>query len=246
MLKDEENESTLIKWALDCYLQNEKDYNNKFESLFCLIKIQDHVGTLPSGFKLLYEAQYFSALPDTLDNTGGIFYQETIDGRHVIIFQSILYTEVKNRGENMRWAGQDASLVYNGCLNLLCDNCQINFSIDRQHKSITTSVKEGYVALLYKASIKDDENNFLIPDDKTLLDSLSKYCIAQHYLNASMRRESGAYDMYKQFINESNLLFSEYEKRNLLRKFDADAYIRGMHTATLPNKIHQAHKRQWQ
>lgn len=243
MLKEEESDTTLTKWALDCYLQNERDNNNLFESRFCLSKITNHVGALPSGFKLFYDAEYFSSLPETIDSNSGQWIQETIDGNHVIIFQSILYQDYKNTGEKMRWAGQDPELVWNGCLNVLCNDCQINFSIDRQHKSITTSVEEGYVALLYKASILDDNDNFLIPKDNTLMDALSKYCISQHYLNASMRRENGAYEMYQQFLMQSNLLFAEYEKKNLLRKFNPEEYIKSMHPITNTGLIHQLEKR---
>jgi len=245
MLKEEENNTILNKWALDCYLQNEKDHNNKFESRFCIIKIDNNVGSVPTGFKQLYEAQFFTSLPDNLDESHGQYIRETIDGRHVIIFQSILYNNIQNKGYNMRWAGQDASLVKNNCLNLLCDDCDINFTIDRKHSSITTSVEQGYVARIYKSTIVDEDNNFLIPNDKTLIDALAKYCIAQHYLNASMRRENGAYEMYKTFINESNLLFGEYQSRNLLRKFDKEDYVESMHTISNLGKLYQLNRRRW-
>lgn len=242
-LKEEESDSTLIKWALDCYLQNEKDINNKLETKFAICTVVDHVASLPVGFKKLYEARYsLNPISSTLTDTNSFMttYADTIDGRHVIIFQGLVYQGYQHESMLMRYTGQDMDIVDNGCLNLLCDTCQINFSIDRFFKTISTSSLEGYVALLYKGVIKDEDGNFVIPKDDTLLDALGAYCVAQHYLDASVRREGGAYEMYQQHITRCNNLYGEWTARNMYRKYDANRHVWNTQTnIKLPGIIYQ-------
>lgn len=223
-LLEEESDSKLIRWALKGYKQNVKHINTTHETKFCISQLKDHKAKLPVGFKQLYEFRYSDVLPTELgENNSTIYTVDTYNGEHVIIFQGILFQKFAGYSERMKFAGQNTDVVHNSCVNILCQDC-INYSISHDLSTLTADVKEGYVLGLYMSNI-EDEGTQLIVDDPTLIDALAEYCIAQHYLNASLRRESNAYEMNVQHLMRANNLFQEFENRNLLRKFDAEKFV---------------------
>lgn len=234
-LLQEESESTILKWALRGYINNVRNKNTREQSFLGISKIKDYKASLPNGFKGIYDACYFDTFPKDVFKTGEnggnntIYLQDNFDGNKVTVFQAIVFTQIYHRGTAMRYAGQNKDLVYNKCLTLLCQDC-INFSISRDYTTMTIDMEEGYVAYLYQSTIQDEVGNFLVPDDIELLQGLAYFAEAMHYQDRRFRKDQGANQLFIETLQMANASFSEFQKRDLFRKFNPDNYVRSTQT----------------
>lgn len=225
-LLEEENEATLIKWALQGYNTNVRGANTTDDILFCLVQVVDHKATLPTNFKKLLEVGYSATLPEEL-NSNTIFLQPTIDGERVTIFQATFYQYFRPFTTYMRYVGQNPAIFDNNCVNLLCQDCEINFSLSKDLTTITLDEEKGYVTMLYRATVKDGDGNFLVPDDNNLWQALAMYVEAKHWQDRSFRKEENTNNMYVERMRMANNYFQTFQKEDLLRKFDPwDYYLK--------------------
>ena len=115
----------------------------------------------------------------------------------------------------------------NNCINLLCQDCEINFSISKDLTTITLDEEEGYVTMLYRATVQNEDGDYLIPNDNNLWQALAMYIEGKHFQDRSFRRESGANESFIERMQMSNLYFAKFQKEDLFRKFDPyDYYLK--------------------
>lgn len=226
-LLEEENEATLIKWALQGYSANVRNANTTDDILFCILQIVDHKATLPTGFKKILEVGYSETLPNDVLNSPTIFIQPTIDGERVTIFQASFYQYFRSFITYMRYVGQNPALFDNNCINLLCEDCQVNFSISKDLTTMTADIEEGYVTMLYRTAVKSEDGDYLIPDDNNLWQALAYYVTAMGFRDRSFRKEEGANALFRENLSMANNLFKTFQKEDLFRKFDPyDYYLK--------------------
>lgn len=227
-LLEEEDESTLLKWVLQGYTINVKNVHTNSDIKFAISQIVEHNAVVPVGFKTLFEASYSSILPSDLSDypdSQTIFTQENYMGNRVTIFQAMFYATFKPYSALMCYRGQNKDIVYNGCKNFLCNDGAINFSIDKSLSTITTDVKEGYVLMLYSSPVQDESLNFLIPDDPILLQALAMYVEAKNLQDRAYRKEEGTNNMFVERMQMANNYFKEFQKKDLLSRYDPDHHV---------------------
>lgn len=234
-LIEEENEATLIKWALNFYNQNIRIKNLTDDVLFAIMPVSNHKATLPTGFKQFMDVSFNEVLPNDVGESATIFLQPDINGIYTTIFQRTFWQFYKDRSFYMRYVGKDESLVHNECVQYLCDNC-INFSIDKHNETMTLDEEEGFVFMLYTSTMKDEDNNFLVPDNNVLWQALAYAIEAKHWQDRAFRREQGANDMFLERMQMANASVKEFLRIHMLSKFDDEMYLSRM------IKVRQAHQ----
>jgi len=235
-LLEEENEATLIKNALNFYNANIRIKTVTDDILFAICQVVDHKATLPAGFKQFIDVSFSDTLPtDTISDSNTIFLQPDINGIYTTIFSRTFYQYYRQQSYNARYVGNNSSLVHSDCVQYLCDNC-LNFSIDKSNDILTIDICDGYIYLLYSSTIKDEENNFLVPDHPVLWQALAYAVEAKHFQDRAFRREQGANDTYLERLRMANLSVGEFLKIHVLNNFDPALYESRL------IKVRQAHQ----
>ena len=235
-LLEEENEATLIKWALSFYNQNIRIKTVTDDILFAICKVTDHKAVLPIGFKQFIDVTFSDTLPtDNISDSNTIFLQPDINGIYTTIFQRSFYQYFKQRSYNARYVGNNASLVHSDCVQLLCDNC-LNFSIDKSNETITIDICDGYIYLLYSSTVMDEENNFLVLDHPILWQALAYGIEAKHWQDRAFRKEEGANNNFIERMKMANNSIGEFLKSYVTSNFDPDLYESRL------IKVRQAHQ----
>ena len=216
---EEENEATIIKWALRGYTTNITNRYINSDIKFAVCEVKNHKADVPQGLKKIQEAGFSTTLPGELGDGNNLYLQPTFDGQRIIIFQALLFQMIRPSMQVMRYTGQNSDIVENGCKPILCQDC-LNFSISKDLSTLTCDVKDGYVFLLYTSAVTDDSGDFLIPNSPILLSALAAYCEAQDFKGRSFRREQGSEETYQLRMREANLLFEEFMSKEMLSNLD--------------------------
>ena len=85
------------------------------------------------------------------------------------------------------------------CLNacMTSSDCYTGFSISPEG-CIFTDVPEGIICINYESEVKDDDGNFLIPNEPTALwNGMAHYAMAQYWLNKMSNKEQSALQFYR-------------------------------------------------
>lgn len=229
-LIEEWDESQIVKTALQGYRQNIRNSFLQYDLSFCISKVENHVAKLPPDVKGIFDISYskekLSPIADenTSTNDPSVYLRKNFSGETVTIFQALVFSSIRHYTQAMRYAGQSSDLVYNSCVQFLCQDCH-NWSINRDLSSITLDAKEGYIYILYKAVLTDDDGDFLIPDDPQLLQALAYYTEAKHWQSRSFRKEENANNMFIERMQLANNSFQEFWSRHLLTNLDTENNI---------------------
>jgi hypothetical protein len=88
-----------------------------------------------------------------------------------------------------------------------CDNC-INLTIVSEHtyrlnpnNTFTTSFKEGTVCLAYYSLPKDNEGNYLIPDNEVFINAVRSYIMMRHWEYRMNMKEEGSINLYMHYLS---------------------------------------------
>lgn len=226
-LMEEENESVIVKYIWQGVRQNLIPYYKYDEKKIFICKLDNYEAHLPSDIYRISYVQYTNTFPDTMTNNDfKPWILEVINGEKVFIAQSLIYNQFLSQMsfQSMRYAGQDTGLFESDCINLLCnDNC-INFSITKSLDKIRTDVKDGYVMGIYHSNPKNEAGEYIIPDDADLLQALAYFTEAKHWQSRSGRKEEYAENMFVTRMNMANKKFNEFNKKQLLKNFNPDEY----------------------
>lgn len=223
-VKEEESESTMLSWAFHGYRENVRQANITDSFKVCIVPIVDHKGNLPYGIKRVLETEWsYTEFVDQSEDTYNLWIPQTINGYYVMVAEAINYLRIKHKGSLMRYVGQHPELLDSKCVNVYCQSCKINFSLNKQLTQVTTSEKTGWVAIVYSTLAKEGED-FIIPNDNQLKQALAYYVEAMHWRERRGRKEEGANNLFMQNLEMSKNYFNSYIKSDMLYKFDPDNY----------------------
>ena len=245
-LMEEWSEADIVKTAMQGYKSNVQNSFIRYNLLFCVSKIVDHVANLPLGLKGILDISYSRYKMNPVEegestNDPSVYLRTDYNGRTTSIFQAMVFNDVRKYTQAMRYTGQNSELVHNGCLNLLCNDC-LNWSIDKSLETVTADAKDGYLYILYKAVPMDGEE-FLLPDDPNLLQALAYYVEAKHWQSRSFRKEENANNMFVERMQMANAAFNEFSAKHMLREFDPDNFVFQTQTVNkIPALVYQRTK----
>jgi len=218
-ITDETSPTQLKSWAYQLFKTSNLDW--KYNIVGEVIEIDNHSARLPEELLGIYfigyfqEEDYIQSLI-TLNQTNLL---DSSDRRLIIAQQQLLENDIYQYLVPLKYIGSNKDFHHLS----MCDNCTIGFSIDKLLSCITLDLKEGKLFILYKTLVKDD-GEIMIPDDPTLLQSLSYYAQAQYWLNKAARGDNYANNMFIQMMRASTELFTKAKSLELFRNYSVDSH----------------------
>jgi len=205
--------------------------------MIAVSEIQNHKAKLPSGIHKVREVYYTPTRPSAVDDVDvdhpeifmtSVLDEDSVDNANRTEFLRettiSLAEHVSNYGTPLTYYGQDAFVVNNDYINYYDGACDSGFTVDRQYTCITTDEKSGYIIFTYWGNIEDDDKNFLIPDDPSLIQGLAKFIEAKAYGERVARREVNTERLYQTRMMEATNLLTHARGQSLLRSFDWKKY----------------------
>lgn len=169
-----------------------------------ILQVKDHKAQLPKDVKNinLVTHMYNDPTADESANLTGIETRTiTIDlstsdetnlcvGNYILSHKLFINSDYYNNNFNpMKYIGT-SKFVCTDCVNRFCHNCNNTWSID-ENKVLHTSVKDGYVCIIYETRVRVD-NDFAIIDDPDVKYFLARYAELEHFRERSYSQENNA------------------------------------------------------
>ena len=104
------------------------------------------------------------------------------------------------------------------CPNI-SSNCDITYSLS-PNGYITTPFEHGVICLAYIKYAKDENDEYIIPDNEDLIQALANWCMAKHWELRMNMKEEGAYNMYELYINKAQNLFQKVRGIFMTKSFN--------------------------
>lgn len=238
-VKEEEgDDSQLLSWALQALRHT--NIVQRYERRICILTVKNHKAELPEEIRNINRAMYMTCEPteqDSEDLCGCLSFDDTcfFDETDLTPQDSPTSTEaicrlpinyrlalnsnfIKNNFTKMKYVG-NYTKICKQCKNDFCNNCVYTYSVDK-NLVLTCSSKDGWICLDYDAEIKDDNDNFLIPDDVDLMRGISYYVQSMHWLNRDSRKEQGAFQRYQTFLNQAEMMLTKAKGKFKLKAID--------------------------
>ena len=110
----------------------------------------------------------------------------------------------------------------NTCPNI-SSNCGITYNLS-PNGYITTSFENGHICMAYLKYAKDENDEYIIPDNEDLIQSLANWCMAKHWELRMNMKEEGAFNMYNLYINKAQNLFQKTRGIVITTSFNFQAW----------------------
>lgn len=104
------------------------------------------------------------------------------------------------------------------CPNL-SSNCAVTYSLS-PNGYITTPFEHGTICIAYLKYAKDEDDEYIIPDNEDLIQALANWCMAKHWELRMNMKEEGAVNMYNLYINKAQNLFQKVRGIFMTKSFD--------------------------
>lgn len=104
------------------------------------------------------------------------------------------------------------------CPNI-SSNCGLTYTLS-SNGYITTSFESGNICMAYLKYAKDEDDEYIIPDNEDLIQALSNWCMAKHWEVRMNMKEEGAFNMYQLYINKAQNLFQKVRGIFITKSFD--------------------------
>jgi hypothetical protein len=105
------------------------------------------------------------------------------------------------------------------CLNRYCHSCNETFSVD-PNGIIWTSIKEGYLCLIYMRQAVDDLGDYLIVDHPHIKRYLKYFAEHAHFENRFYTHEQGGSNPLSHTINQMNQYYNKARGTMLMKGID--------------------------
>lgn len=203
--KDVWNEKTMTEWLLAGLRKVPSDTILKNTIYYAVV--DNHKVKLPKDLKyinqVIYKTDSLKPKEDLLKQLKEIIKKEEIPSNTVLTdFSSLSWKPLKlNESPFSKMLLCDDTYF--------CNQCDHEYIIDEE-MILTTDIKKGIIAISYKAYPTDSNENYLMPDDEDLKESLMHYCMYRYYL--SMLSNSS--------IDKSLLNFYVQERQFNLKQFE--------------------------
>lgn len=106
----------------------------------------------------------------------------------------------------------------NTCPNIN-SNCEITYSLS-PNGYISTPFENGIICLAYLKYAKDEDDEYIIPDNEDLIQALANWCMSKHWELRMNMKEEGAFNMYNLYINKAQQLFQKTRGIFITKSFD--------------------------
>jgi len=104
------------------------------------------------------------------------------------------------------------------CPNI-SSNCGLTYSLS-PNGFITTSFESGNICLAYLKYAKDENDEYIIPDNEDLIQALANWCMAKHWELRMNMKEEGTFNIYSLYINKAQNLFQKVRGIFITKSFD--------------------------
>jgi hypothetical protein len=226
----------ILSWGLDAYRMLKIPDQLKFK--FQLFEIKDHQVQLPNDVKLINHVSYSSIKPTNTDcndielyiydNTNDV--NPTSNQTHIVGDYAIAH---KLFLDSTFYNNNIVTLFYNGVKNNLdiCKTCKVCFTCDNTYsidinKVLWSPFKSGYLCIEYFTELKDDNEDFMIINTPEILRYISLYAQTQCFLTKASSKEEGAYQIYNNLLNQTEIAFKKAKGSELLKSINVDNYDR--------------------
>jgi hypothetical protein len=241
-----------LSWALQ-YLRTLNEHQRYFKAP-ALLEIVNHQACLPKGLRKIEMIKMHSVNSDLISFTNGELNTNTIpsflwQGEEVeinyseagisIYHQLVQAASLSSTSDwiPMRYVGNtnQKNMFSSSCWNTLFNPCGVNcyneFSITPDH-CLLTEAKEGVICIWYQSEAKDEDGNFIVPEDPIhLWMALAFFAIGQFWLSRTAFDKSGeAMNKANDFLFKANIWMREakgiFKQRNFSIKSLMDVMYR--------------------
>lgn len=254
--KSEYDISDVIEWAMQgLELMNAVQ---PYQRQMAFLEVSNHTTTLPLGVvRIEVVAKPHGELPPTAEEIEELTQCEIdyINKQHVdriqhqgIINNYNLFIQsdyFSNYFSIMRLANRPFTDKFHCelCPNF-SSNCQYEYSIDHNGK-ITTSFESGHICVGILTHVKDEDGNFMIPDDENLLQALAAYVTARFWEQRMHMKEQGAAQLHQMALNKAEVLMARCRGIWITKDFNYKDYedivyknIKWANSASIFNRRH--------
>lgn len=174
-----------------------------FEKVACLKIIDDHNVEISEPFSEIEAVLYSPVLED--DDLSEIIQTTTVDICNHTVSKKSLYSLIKcNCLSKWKWlsVGHSISTMMQNCdvppIGCACDDSYIV-----KGNMINISQKNGYVIVIYKRVIKDDETgSLLMPDHPLVKLAIKNYVLMEIYERKMLMHEEGSIGLYDRYLKQ--------------------------------------------
>ena len=223
--EEEQSELQLISWALQAL--RSVDFPQKYERKICILEVKDSKATLPLGWRELNYVSYMFQEPTQKDvDTLAYEYKDEFDtecstSENICKIPLNFGLFVHSDYYNNNWlpmSGLKNQGIGTNCCNI--PNCKYSFSI--KNNCIYTDLQEGYISVDYITEYKDEDNNFLVPDDADLLRGMAEYIKYMHWEGRADRHEQNSFNRSQVHLRQAEILLKKAKGKFYLRSVDED------------------------
>lgn len=215
VVKDDEDTLQLISWANDQYRNYELPI--RYDLQYALIDVINHKAKLPDDVHRIIDILYSPSYPDTNIQT---VLKDFGDYRLIIAQEIFFGSPYWATFRPIKYKGQNRAALIDEDIYCKDKNCEIGFSVDASLSCLTIDLIDGEIMIEYFTTVKDENNNILIPNDTDLLKGLAAYAESQYWKNKAYAHEERAYQFYMDNLSISNTLLNKFRGKMLLRNIN--------------------------
>lgn len=221
-VKEQADQLQLLQYASQAWRSIEMPA--KYEIRFCLVEVSDHRASLPSDVKQIKYVGY----TDEMIPDNGLYQWVEVDNerRAVFLQQTLMLTENAyiNSFRPLYYLGQNRSKLIDR--ELWCSQCEIGFSVDAKLKCLTIDIPDTVLLIGYYALLKDEDGDFLVPNDPDLLAGLAAKASAMVFRDMADRRMEGTFNREQHYNVIAAQKIGEFKGAQHARNFNPQLHQR--------------------
>lgn len=219
-VRDEESIPQLLSFALEGYRNLDLPFNKQQKVLLC--EVNNHQIQLPDEVKsiTLVTHQYCDPTNEETEELTKCFEEsiyssgDYLMSHKLYLHENFIGTDYhKNNFQPLKYIQGDINMC-DRCINLNC-HCNDTFSVNHT-KVLTTSIKEGWLCILYETDINSNGEYFII-NTADVKRYLSLYVQQQHLENRMYGAEAGILQIKDRIDPQVNIYYNKARGGVLLR-----------------------------
>ena len=215
-------------WAVQTYRQYNLPFQYKVK--YVTVDVVDYKAVLPDDVFRIVDIRYNPYFPD--ENVTTIL-RDYGDYRLIIAQEIFFGSSLYASARPLRYLGQNRSALIDDAM--YCNTCEIGFSIDESLRCLTIDTSDGTLIVGYLTTVKDEDENLLIPDHPDLMQGLSHYAQAQYWLDKAYTHVERAYEFYNDNLIRAERLLNRFRGRRLMASLNPEKHNRFTFGRNIPN-----------
>lgn len=225
--EEQQSEMQLLSWALQGLRSVE--FPQKYERKVCFLEVKDNKATLPTGWRELNLVTYLYQEPSSsdIDSLAYCTQQEFAEDckdveekicKIPITFGLFVHSDYYNNNFRPLNCKLKSKGIGTNCCTL--KDCEYGFSV--KGDCIYVDFQEGILCVDYDTEYRDEEGNFLVPDDVDLLRGMAEYIKYMHWEGRADRHEQNALKRSEMHLIKAERLLTKAKGKFFLRSVDED------------------------